>query len=76
MEKQKPRVWLMKKRGLATHQQVADHVGISRSYYTEIESGKKNPSVVTAKKIALALRFRWTIFFDEDGHDMKQIGGS
>ena len=55
----------MKKRGLATHQQVADHVGISRSYYTMIELGKRNPSVATARKIAQALRVRWTIFFGE-----------
>ncbi|GIM46996.1 putative HTH-type transcriptional regulator YqaF [Collibacillus ludicampi] len=46
-----------------THQELADMAGISRSYYTQIESGLRNPSVEVAKKIADVLGFKWTIFF-------------
>lgn len=48
-----------------TQGQVADDVGISRAYYSMIEAGKKTPSPPVAKKIASALGFDWTIFFEE-----------
>ncbi|OPY59345.1 MAG: helix-turn-helix protein [Pelotomaculum sp. PtaU1.Bin065] len=68
------RDWLIKIRGDYTHQQIADKAGVSRSYYTEIENGDKNPSVETAKKIAGALGFEWTKFFEEKCCDMKPTG--
>ncbi len=49
-----------------TCQHVATQVGISRSAYSNIENGKRRPSVDTAKKIAAVLGFDWTRFFDED----------
>ncbi|REK54752.1 MAG: transcriptional regulator [Thermobacillus sp.] len=48
-----------------TQETVAENAGISRSYYTSIESGMKTPSVEVAKSIAETLGFNWTLFFDE-----------
>lgn len=42
---------------------VAKKAGISRSYYTMIERGKKKPSPKVAKKIAKILGFDWTFFY-------------
>jgi len=47
---------------------------LSRSFYTEIENGDKNPSVETAKKIASALGFDWTIFFNNQCREMQPTG--
>jgi DNA-binding XRE family transcriptional regulator len=41
-------------RGL-TQQKLADKVGISRSYITDIEAGRKDSSIKVMKKIAEAL---------------------
>jgi transcriptional regulator with XRE-family HTH domain len=68
------RDWLIKIRGNRTHQQIADKAKVSRSYYTEIENGDKNPSVKTAKKIADALKFKWTKFFEEKSCELHQTG--
>jgi putative transcriptional regulator len=45
--------------------QVSEKIGISESYYSLIESGDRNVPVKTARKIANALGFEWTRFFDE-----------
>ncbi|MGO5593376.1 helix-turn-helix transcriptional regulator [Acidaminococcus sp. HCP3S3_G9_1] len=42
---------------------LAQKAGISRSYYTMIENGKKKPSPKVAKRIAKILNFDWTIFY-------------
>jgi len=42
---------------------VADAVGISCAAYSNIEIGKRDPSVKLAKKIALLLGLDWTEFF-------------
>lgn len=42
---------------------LAQKAGISRSYYTMIENGKKRPSPKVAKRIAKILEFDWTIFY-------------
>lgn len=42
------------RRGL-THQQVADAAGISRAFYTRIESGIRTPSLDVALRIAEVL---------------------
>jgi transcriptional regulator with XRE-family HTH domain len=68
----KQRKWLQAKRcemGM-THEEVASNSGIKRAYYTMIESGYRSPSVDVAKRIATALRFDWTIFFNSDGSEM------
>lgn len=74
MEQSMARRWLVKLRGDLTQQQVADQARLSRSYYTEIEIGDKNPSVETAKKIAKALGFNWTLFFECHSRDMQPTG--
>lgn len=63
------REWLKKirlKKSL-NHEGVASAVNIHRAYYTMIESGYRTPSVDVAKRIAAALDFDWTRFYqDED----------
>lgn len=55
-----------------THQEVAERAQIDRSFYTQIETGARNPSVETAKKIAKALNFDWIIFFDLSSGERQQ----
>lgn len=60
------REWLKKIRedkGL-TQEDVAKMVGISRSTYGHIESGERGATVSNAQKIAAALNFSWTLFFE------------
>jgi len=60
------RVWLKsirEEKGL-TQENVANMVGISRSTYGHIESGERGVTVSNAKKIASALNFKWTLFFE------------
>lgn len=45
---------------------VAKLAGIAQPFYHNIEMGKKNPSVMTAKKIAEILAFPWTDFFESE----------
>lgn len=66
------RNWLIKIRGRFTQEQVALLANISRSAYSNIEIGKRDPSVGTAKKIAKALGFDWQVFFDEKCFDSKK----
>jgi putative transcriptional regulator len=75
LKKLKPRKWLTKIRndkGM-THQAVADGCNIERSFYTQIETGQRNPSVETAKKIASVLNFEWTIFFADNSGERRQM---
>lgn len=46
-----------------TQAEVAQRAGIDRTYYNKIERGKA-PSVRVAMRIANALGFRWTLFFE------------
>lgn len=65
------RNWLLeirKSRGY-THAQVAKETGIKRQYFGMIESGRSNPSVEVAKRIASVLGFEWTLFFDNEGNE-------
>lgn len=55
-----------------TQEQVAILSGISRSHYTHIEQGTKTPSVKVAKRIASALNFDWTIFFEDKSSLQEQ----
>lgn len=63
------RKWLVEIRNAAnmSQQSVADTAGISQSYYASIEAGIRGKplSVTIAKKIAAALDFDWTQFYDE-----------
>jgi putative transcriptional regulator len=62
---QQKRKWLVDLRGDRTQEDIATDAGISRVLYTLIETGARNPSVTTAKKIAAVLGFTWTLFFDD-----------
>jgi len=44
--------------------EVAKLANISRSYYTHIEMGTKQPSVNVAKSIASVLELEWIAFFE------------
>jgi Predicted transcriptional regulators len=68
------RDWLVKLRGHRTQKEIAELVGISRTAYTNIEKGKRNPSVSTAKKIAKALGVDWVIFFEDECFNSSQEG--
>lgn len=69
------RKWLKDDRNIQglTHQNIADACNITRSYYTQIESGIRNPSVAVAKKITKKLEFDWTLFFNEECNLKKQL---
>lgn len=62
------RNWLIKIRNSKrfTQQYVASNSFIDRSFYSHIESGKRNPSLAVAKNIAAVLEFDPLIFFKED----------
>lgn len=68
------REWLIKYRieHNLTQEQVADSVGVARSYYNMIERDKRTPSVAVAQKIAVTLNFDWTFFFKVKGNETTQ----
>ena len=53
-----------------TQQALADTVGVTRQMISAIENGA-NPSVKTAKKIANALGFEWTLFYDSQALERR-----
>ncbi|SEM80650.1 helix-turn-helix transcriptional regulator [Paenibacillus sp. OV219] len=65
------RKWLVALRGEMTQEEVAEKAMLNRSSYANIESGKRKPSVGVAMKIAEALGFSWTLFFDENCFESK-----
>lgn len=48
-----------------SHEELAIKSGISRSYYTRIESGTRSPSLIVMMRIALALDENITLFLSE-----------
>ena len=62
------RHWLIERRKSKAWTQtwLAGQVGISRSYYTQIELNQRSPSIRVAKILAEFLEFEWTCFYDED----------
>ncbi len=51
-----------------TQAQLAEKIGVSTSFVTEIETSRKAPSFSTIEKISAALDVPcWTFFFCEDG---------
>ncbi|WP_051330754.1 ATP-binding protein [Aneurinibacillus terranovensis] len=62
-----PRRWLVKMREgkRYTQEQVAAFSNIKRAYYTQIENGKRTPSVDVARRIAKTLDFNWNFLFEE-----------
>lgn len=62
------RKWLLdarKKQG-KNQSEISAVAGITQSSYSKIENGKVLPTVPVAKKIATALGFEWTQFYDND----------
>jgi len=47
-------------------EEVAEIIGVSRAAYSNIEIGRRRPSVSTAKRIAALLGFDWTEFYDDE----------
>lgn len=71
------REWLKdirKELGL-TQFEAAKSIGISKSYYNEIEMGKKNPSGPTALRIATIFKFNMSRFYklDCDAQQFKEM---
>lgn len=56
-------------RGSKTQSEVVIASELSRSMYTQIETGDRTPSVATAKRIAEVLEFDWILFFKDKSHD-------
>jgi transcriptional regulator with XRE-family HTH domain len=67
LKKCEKRTWLIERRKAAGYESMrgfAREIGISPSYYCEIETGVKNPGGRAAYKISQALSFNMSIFFD------------
>lgn len=60
--------WLknIRKTEKLTQIEVAEKVGVTRAYYTNIENGERRPSVDVAKRIGQALDLDWTRFYEAD----------
>ncbi|WAH42797.1 helix-turn-helix domain-containing protein [Alicyclobacillus fastidiosus] len=67
------REWLVKYRGDKTQCDVAAHCNIHRGHYSLIETGDRTPSVAVAKRIANYLGFDWTLFFEHNCVESKQM---
>ena len=62
------RDWLVdiRRKRNESQQEIANTVGIAQSTYASLETGARSPSVDMAKRIASALGFDWTRFFERD----------
>lgn len=51
-----------------TQQEISIACGINRSYYANIEAGRRGKHLPAhlAKRIAIALNFDWTRFYEEE----------
>ena len=49
-----------------TQADIAAVIGVTRAAYTNIENGARNPSPAVAQKIASALGFDWTKFYETE----------
>ena len=58
-----------------TQQQVADKAGISRCFYTQIESRRENKglSPKIAMRIAKTLEFDWVLFYHEEAMQVNPV---
>ena len=55
-----------------SQQEIAEKIGITRAAYSNIENGKRRPSVDVAKRIAAVLGFKWTRFYEDGADDGKE----
>ncbi|PTJ92077.1 helix-turn-helix domain-containing protein [Staphylococcus simulans] len=56
----------IRKRMNITQSELATKMGISQSYLSDIENGRKNPSIKTVKKLADSLGLSVTDLFNDD----------
>ncbi|MFC7364498.1 MULTISPECIES: helix-turn-helix transcriptional regulator [Bhargavaea] len=68
------REWLKEKREKKnlTQEQVAIKVGVARTTYAMYEQGRRNPDVGVAVRIGDLLKFKWTLFFEEEVHEARK----
>lgn len=57
-----------------TQDEVAQLSNIPRTTYSSIEQGRRRPSVEKAMKIADALDFEWTLFFESKLRETTRQG--
>jgi len=57
-----------------SQEEVSCAVEIAQASYSNIENGKREPSVPVAKRIAAALGFDWTRFYDEEEPGQEERG--
>ena len=62
------RTWLkdIRAKKELTQQEVANAANVDVTMISKIELGERRPSVEVAKKIAAALGFDWTRFYEDD----------
>ena len=64
--KERPNLFELRREKGCTQQQIAEKAGLSRAYYSLLETGSQIRSVATAKKLAKAFDVKWYDFFGED----------
>lgn len=67
------RDWMKEKRIKAkmTQEQVAIKAGVARTSYAMYEQGERDPGVEAAVRIGDVLKFKWTLFFEDKVHEMR-----
>jgi putative transcriptional regulator len=65
------RDWLIIKRKDKdmTQMALATQAGISRAYYAQLESNRRDPSIKVAIRLARILDLEWTCFFENSPAD-------
>ena len=58
-----------------TREDFANFIGMSRSYFGEVETGKRNVAVINLEKIAMGLGVTLGEFFDSDVFGDRQGRG-
>jgi len=71
----KLRAWLIEIRKIKnmTQLEVANKAKISRSYYSDIERGRRDPGGKTAKRISDVLGFDMELFFEDERRKMRHL---
>ena len=61
------RKWLVERRKSRemTQMDIAAKTGISRAYYTQLETGQRDPSIKVAIRLAEILDLEWTWFYEK-----------
>lgn len=62
-------------RGERSQQSIAELLQISRSFYSQLEVGTRNPSIRLAKKIGELFEVDWSFLFEEECCNLTHKGG-